>query len=567
LITLGFSCGHDAGVALLADEAVVFAANEERFTRKKFQSGFPLHSITAAIGAIGGPDAIDLVCLEGMKQSPHGTDQWFRFLDSPNLVNQVAAIRPIAAIFMGSSMGVQTLRRISQLTSLRIRRRWTSDARRLGLKSDVKYADHHTAHAASASMFMSHGNGLAITLDALGEGYCSRAFRVRDQSLTTLGKDVPGYHSPGLLYLYITVLLGFKQGQEGKVTGLAAHGDGRDVERILNQYLFYDSAKGTFRNIKLGFGKNSIKRLQKALVGFQPADIAAGAQSHLEKVTVAYCQDVLRNAKQPSPVLYVAGGVFANVSLNRRLRECLPVDRVVVAPNMGDGGLGMGAALLYHPHKIAFDSLYLGTSIGRVNDLPKVLLDQIEWAIPADLIDQVSSQLANQKTVAVARGRMEYGPRALGNRSIFASASDAHINQILNNRLGRTEFMPFAPIVRDVDCDRYFQLTQPISAYENMTTTCFVTALARQLCPAVVHIDGTARPQIVTRIRNPWIFELLERYEQLTECGVLINTSFNMHEEPIVASSETAVESFLRSRLDVLVLGDAMICPLGLGND
>ena len=166
--------------------------------------------------------------------------------------------------------------------------------------------------------------------------------------------------------------------------------------------------------------------------------------------------------------------------------------------------------------------------------------------------DIAATDISSGKVIAVARGRMEFGPRALGNRSILARADDRSINQWLNNRLSRTEFMPFAPIVRDIDASEYFVLRQGIEQYENMTTTCMSTELARRTCEAVVHLDGTARPQVVSERRNPWIFRLLTEFKKATGCGVLINTSFNIHEEPIVRTANDAFASFLTAQLDVL---------------
>ncbi|NBO56940.1 MAG: hypothetical protein EBU84_20625 [Actinobacteria bacterium] len=220
---------------------------------------------------------------------------------------------------------------------------------------------------------------------------------------------------------------------------------------------------------------------------------------------------------------------------------------------MGDGGLGLGAALTAHDQPVDFSSLYLGDEAGSVSE------HLLETAPVTSTIhnfesmsDLAASDISSGKVVAVARGRMEYGPRALGNRSILARADDRSINQWLNTRLNRTEFMPFAPIVRDIDASDYFMLRQRNEQYENMTTTCLSTDLARKTCEAVVHLDGTARPQVVSERRNPWIFRLLTEFKKITGCGVLINTSFNIHEEPIVRTANDALTSFLTAQLDVL---------------
>ena len=561
MITLGFSCSHDSGVALLDGDKIIFAANEERFTRRKLESGFPIRSLEAALAHVDSPERIDQVVMDGKRQSPHGNFVKYDIFGNPSLLNRIAERDSVARFFFGTQAGLELAMLLMRGITLPTRFKWIKNTRNIGINRRLKFVDHHTAHAASSALLFPGVDGLAVTLDAIGEGYCSRSFVLRNGLLDQVNK-IPAYHSPGLLYLYVTRILGFKPGQEGKVTGLAAHGRPDDVVDVLRQFLVYDQSRYSFRNVGLGYGSAALRRLQEALTGFAAEDIAAGVQRHLEDLVLAHVTHLLDQTKLIKPNICLAGGVFANVSLNRRIADELPVGSVNVAPNMGDGGLGIGAALYVHPQRVDFASLYLGTPIpdGPLR-IPALYEEQVDARMVNDIYSEVAQRLAQSKVVAVARGRMEYGPRALGNRSILAAVGDKKINDWLNKRLHRTEFMPFAPIVRDVDSQRYFVLTQPLTSYENMTITCFATELGKRQCPAVVHIDGTARPQIVTEQRNPWIYHLLGRYEALTGCGVLLNTSFNLHEEPIVNSIENAVDSFLRGGLDALVLGDLLITP------
>jgi len=561
MITLGFSCSHDSGVALLDGDKIVFAANEERFTRRKFDSGFPIRSLEAALAHVDSPKQIDQVVMDGKLQSPHGNFVKYEIFNNPSFLNRIAERDSVARFFFGSQVGLELAMQLMRGITLPTRFKWMRKTRNLGIDRRLKFVDHHTAHAASSALLFPALDGLAVTLDAIGEGYCSRSFVLRSGVLDQVNR-IPAYHSPGLLYLYVTRLLGFKAGQEGKVTGLAAHGRPDDVVKVLRQFLVYDVSRYSFRNVGLGYGSVALRRLQAALSDFGAEDIAAGVQRHLENLVLAHVSCMLDRTKLNKPDIYLAGGVFANVSLNRRITDELPVGSVNVAPHMGDGGLGMGAALYVHPQRVDFSSLYLGTPIpDGAFRIPDQFEEQVNARLVNDIWYEIAQLLAQSKVVAVARGRMEYGPRALGNRSILAAVGDKKINDWLNQRLNRTEFMPFAPIVRDVDSQRYFVLTQPLTSYENMTTTCFATELGKRQCPAVVHVDGTARPQIVTERRNPWIYQLLGRYETLTGCGVLLNTSFNLHEEPIVNSIENAVDSFLRGGLDALVLGELLVTP------
>jgi carbamoyltransferase len=561
VITLGFSCSHDSGVALLNDEKIVFAANEERFTRRKFESGFPILSLGAALEYVDSPEQIDQVVMDGKRQSPHGSWAKYNILDDPSFLSRIAERDSVSRFFFGTQAGLELATQLMRAITLPTRIKWVRKTRGIGIDRPLKYVDHHTAHAASSALLFPASNGLAVTLDAIGEGYCSRSFVLRNGLLDQINR-IPAYHSPGLLYLYVNRLLGFKPGQEGKVTGLAAHGRPDLVVGVLKRFLIYDQSHSSFKNVGLGYGIEALRRLQVALVGFSSEDIAAGVQRHLEDLVLAHVSNLIDQTKLVKPNIYLAGGVFANVSLNRRIADELPVGSVNVAPHMGDGGLGIGAALYVHPQKVDFTTLYLGTPIpDGVIRIPPQFDDQVNSRMVSDIWNDVGQLLAQSKVVAVARGRMEYGPRALGNRSILAAVGDKKINDWLNQRLNRTEFMPFAPMVRDIDCHRYFILTQPLTSYENMTITCFATELGKKECPAVVHLDGTARPQIVTERRNPWIYKLLSRYEVLTGCGVLLNTSFNLHEEPIVNSVENSLDSFLRGGLDALVLGELLVTP------
>lgn len=556
MLSLGISCNHDSGVVVLHDEEIIFAANEERYTRKKFDFGFPENAILEA-QSYCSRKRFDAITFDGKMQTPHP--------HRPNLVfsnktwlSKFAEFDLLSRPLFGTQLGLSISRRLLFGLTLQHREYYRRRLRALGVTGRIRYAEHHRAHAASSSLLFPSDEGLAITIDAFGEGICSGVWKLED-GIPFQETVVPGYHSVGLMYLYITHLLGFKQGQEGKVTGLAAHGDGSRVCEILLDHLSFDENRGSFVNRSLGYGTVAVERLRRDLNGMSAEDIAAGAQAALETLTLNYIRAAVDRSGLVRPKLYVAGGVFANVSLNRRVAEELPIRSVAVAPNMGDGGLSLGAALLNHDRRVIFRTLYLGTDISpTIARIPAGLLNQSREVVVDDVENEVADLLSRRKIVAVARGRMEYGPRALGNRSILASTVDKEVNEILNERLRRTEFMPFAPIVRDVDAAEYFDLTQDLRAYENMTVTCRVKDVARVRCPAVVHVDGTARPQILTEQRNPFVYSLLGKYKKKTGIGVLINTSFNMHEEPIVHDAETAFRSFIAGQLDALVLGDKL---------
>lgn len=558
MLSLGVSCNHDAGVTVLYRDEILFAANEERYTRRKFDFGFPENALVEALEYCKG-EKIDSVTLDGRMQTPHPYSPNLVFSDK-TWMSRLAETELLSRPFFGSNSGVALSRRLLRILTQRHRSYYRERLRQLGIVVNVHYAEHHQAHAASTSLLFPSKSGMAVTVDAFGEGICAAVWKLlngypQQQSV------VPGYHSVGLMYFYVTILLGFKPGQEGKVTGLAAHGDGSEVRDLLLTRIGFDHKRQRFANRSLKYGTPALERLRHDLADYSREDIAAGAQAALESLVLDYVRSAIEINNMDNPPLFLAGGVFANVSLNRRIAEELAVESVSVAPNMGDGGLSLGAALLNHDRRVVFRNLYLGSDVfSSTTRLPLDLLNQVIEQQPKNLAEEVAIMLAQGKVVAVARGRMEFGPRALGNRSIFAAATDKGVNDSLNTRLRRTEFMPFAPIVRDVDAKEYFELTQPQWVYENMTMTCFVRDKARQTCPAIVHVDGTARPQILTKERNPFVYDLLSRYRNLTGIGVLVNTSFNMHEEPIVRDAETALRSFIASKLDILVLGEKLLC-------
>jgi carbamoyltransferase len=223
---------------------------------------------------------------------------------------------------------------------------------------------------------------------------------------------------------------------------------------------------------------------------------------------------------------------------------------------MGDGGLALGAAALVHNQKIELSSLYLGTSIQSHN-----LVDEGYKIVykGEGFHSLIAKLLFEGEVVAVARGPMEYGPRALGNRSILYAAREKEVNKWLNKRLKRTEFMPFAPVCRDIDAVKNFNLDLSIERYRHMTITCDVTEYCKQTAAAIVHIDGTARPQILFKQDNPDLYEILTQYAKFVDNAILVNTSFNMHEEPIVRTSEEAIHAFKTSGIDYMLLGNEVL--------
>jgi carbamoyltransferase len=263
----------------------------------------------------------------------------------------------------------------------------------------------------------------------------------------------------------------------------------------------------------------------------------------------------------------LVGGVHANVKVNQRIAAIPGIENVFVFPQMGDGGLALGAAYLawakHNPGAArprALRSLYLGPDFSESQIADQLAALNMPFQKPNNMPFSIAQYLRANKIVARFDGRMEYGPRALGNRSILCQAVERNMNDRLNCRLQRTEFMPFAPVIREDDATDFFDIRKnSLHAAEFMTISCDVTRRCKLEAPAIVHVDGSARPQVIRRALNSGYYDILTEYKKLTGHSVLVNTSFNMHEEPIVCSPKDAMASFFRSGLDVLALGPFLI--------
>jgi len=290
---------------------------------------------------------------------------------------------------------------------------------------------------------------------------------------------------------------------------------------------------------------------------FPKIDVAAAYQHVLEHVATGYVAHYLKETGIRNIAL--SGGVVANVKLNQRLRELPGVDRLFVHPNMGDGGCGTGAALLEFADTCdlsePLSDVFLGPSYTHDQIAQALKTAQLPFTHQTPIEPTIAALIADGKVVARFNGRMEYGPRALGNRSILYHAREPEVNQWLNQRLGRTEFMPFAPATLEEKRSEYYKDVDGAEyAAQFMTVTFDCTDKMKAEAPAAVHVDGTARPQLVTPTSNPSFYRIISEYSRLTGLSSVINTSFNMHEEPIVCSPEDALRAFLDAKLEVLLL-------------
>jgi carbamoyltransferase len=394
-----------------------------------------------------------------------------------------------------------------------------------------------------------------------GDGVSSQVYEASGGTLTKL-HEVSSFNSLGNYYAYVTHLCGFQAGKhEGKVTGLAAFGE-PCYQDVLNQLITFEN--GTIVNKGNLFFQSALSGISKLLPkNADRKDLAASIQCHAEALVrqyVGYWQE--RTQKKD---IALAGGLFANVKINQRVHELPGVERVLIHPGMTDEGLPVGAALCLNYQlangyrslpKQCFDHVYLGPSYSD-EEIEKALAQAgIPYRRSERIEEDIADLLTQGHVVARFNGPMEYGPRALGNRSILYKPSDASVNDWLNKSLKRTEFMPFAPSALIEGTPRCFQRTEGAEDTARfMTITFDCTPWMKEQCAGVVHVDGTARPQLVSPTDNPSYYKIIQAYYQKTGIPCIVNTSFNIHEEPIVCSPQDAIRAFQIGHLDVLAMG------------
>ena len=573
MIVLGIADSITSGAAIIADGRVLAAVSEERLNRQKMAMGFPKKSIS---------EVLRIASLE-MKDVDHiavATNSLFWIPEAVKLEDYfrkskgarsrdlfLASGSFFAKWTKGSDLSREVYHRLkSFLTRTRRNNIKQALATSWGYSGDVSFVNHHMAHCASAYFTSGMADATAISLDGAGDGASSHVYKVSDGVFRLLNK-VDSYDSIGNYYAYVTHLCGFQAHKhEGKVTGLAAYGKNTYAD-LLRDFIRYEAGK--IRNIGSCFDLSAIEKLQQKIGHrFKREDLATSMQTVLEEVATSYVDYWVRLSGSPN--LALAGGVCANVKLNQRLHELPSVGSVFVHPGMGDEGLAAGAALLksyelckraglpFETHEI--DDVYWGTDYAESDIEDAIRAEGYTVESHRDIEQRTANLLAAGKIVARFNGGMEYGPRALGNRSILYQTTDKTVNDWLNKRLKRTEFMPFAPVtLKEYARQCYENIAGAESPARFMTITFDCTDWMKQRCPAVVHVDGTARPQIIEKAANPSYYKILDEYRKITGLPSIINTSFNMHEEPIVCSPRDAVRAFKESKLDYLAIGNFLV--------
>lgn len=562
---LGISCFyHDSAAALVEDGKIIAAATEERFSRKKHDSGFPKHAIQFCLGE-GGISSSEL--------------DWVVFYEKPFLKFERITLSFLqTAPFARESF-------VNAYTSWLKDKIWIKSiiSKEVDVPADrILFTKHHVSHAAAAFFTSPFERCAILTVDGVGE-WTTTAWGVGEGREVRLLKEIKFPHSLGLFYSAFTQFLGFRINDgEFKVMGLSPYGEPKYKEDV--EKLIYQSADGAFKldlsyfNYHLSdtvsyskkfidlFGKPQDKAKSDKVIK-KYADIAASAQEVLEEKLLV----IARNVREKTGMnkLCYSGGVALNGVANWRIFNEAGFEDLFIHPEAGDAGGALGAALyVYHsvlgkPRRKGFKSVYLGYENSEDEIVSFIQKEGISAKRYTDskLVKKVANMLVRKKVIGVVRGRFEWGPRALGNRSILADPRDKKMKDLVNAKIKfREAFRPFAPVTTYEKARLYFdvgrRIPQPLS---HMIAVLAVFEKFRSRLGAITHVDGTARPQFVKRSENPFYYDLINAFGKETGIYVLLNTSFNLKGEPIVTSCEDAYKTFMKSGLDGLVLGNYLI--------
>ena len=578
---------HDAAAALVSDGTIVAAAQEERFTRKKNDSDFPRHAIDFCLRQGGIPvEKLDAVV----------------FYDKP-ILKFARMLETYLAVAPGGWQTFPVILPSWLGEKLNLRKTIREEIPGLGAGCAILFTEHHQAHAASAFYPSPFEEAAILTIDGVGEWATTTIGLGRGTQIEIL-QELRFPHSLGLLYSAFTDYCGFRiNSGEYKLMGLAPYGEPRFVDAIYRELLdlnadgsfwlnleYFDFLKGTsmtnarFHRLFEGPPRKPEDKLEQ-----RHMDVARSIQAVTEEVLLRLARQARRLTDQPK--LCLAGGVALNCVANGRILRANIFEQIWIQPAAGDAGGALGAALAgwyldeqsparLRPHVREGHDAMRGALLG-----PAYSDDEIEHVLRShgavysrldrtELLKKTVELLQDEKVIGWFQGRMEFGPRALGNRSILGDARSSKMQSVMNLKVKfRESFRPFAPVVRQERVADYFELgssspymllVAPIRKELRQPLSAGVSGFAllkevRSSLPAVTHVDYSARIQTVEQTDNPLLYDLLVEFEKTTGCGVLVNTSFNVRGEPIVGSPDDAFRCFVNTEMDYLIMGSFVI--------
>jgi len=556
---LGLSCFyHDSAAALVIDGKIVFAAQEERFTRKKHDESFPANAVRHALDYAGiSAKELDAVVFY---EKP-----LLKFLE--RILQTQLKVWPRGFILFHRAMHEWMGKKL-----------WIPQTiqKELKYKGPIMFTSHHESHAASAFFCSGFDDAAVVTVDGVGEWATTTIGYGHGKELKML-KEIHFPDSLGLLYSALTYYLGFKvNSAEYKVMGLAPYGqpkylkEMRELIELLSDGSF--ALRMKYFNYEYGLtmtGKKieqlfhePTRRSESPLTQFHK-DVASSLQALTEEVMLK----IAAHAREltGSENLCLAGGVALNCVANGKILKSGLFKDMFIQPAAGDAGGALGAALSVWHRKFSgerlsrLENVYFGPEYSdpQIDEFLKAEGLPFEKLSEQDIIEKTASLLVGENVIGWFQDRMEFGPRSLGSRSIIADARNAANWQKVNLKIKfRESFRPFAPTVLEERTADYFDLDRP-SPY--MLLVADVHENRRAEIPAVTHVDGSARIQTINKNQHPKYYALLKAFERRTGCGVIINTSFNVRGEPIVESPKDALNCFLNTGMDYLVLGNCLL--------
>ena len=581
---------HDSAAALVVDGKVIAAAQEERFTRKKHDARFPVNAIRSCL-EIGGLKPADL---------DHVAFYDKPFLKFERLLETYLAFAPRGFASFREALPVWVKDKLFQRNNI------LKELKALDPASDweqkLLFSEHHLSHAASAFYPSPFQRAAVLTMDGVGE-WTTTSLALGEGRALKVTREIHFPHSLGLLYSAFTYYTGFKVNSgEYKVMGLAPYGQPRYAQKIRDNLIhikddgsfrlnldYFDYCTGlTMTNEHFDRLFGGPRRSPEDKLTQREMDLAASIQAVTEEVVLKLAQSIAQETGEKN--LCLAGGVALNCVANGKLLRKKYYDRLWLQPAAGDAGGALGAALVAHylhkgveravaPGLDAMQGGYLGPEFS-LDDIQRRLIKAgaiFETMDDAGLVDACAQSLAEGKAIGWFQGRMEFGPRALGARSIIGDARSPSMQRTLNLKVKyRESFRPFAPSVLAEDAAEWFEIDAespymllvadvarqhriPMSEEQQKLFGIEKLNVPRSAIPAVTHVDYSARVQTVHRETNPRYYDLISKFKELTGCPVIVNTSFNVRGEPIVGSPEDAFRCFMGTEIETLAVGNCFL--------
>jgi carbamoyltransferase len=572
---LGISCFyHDSAASLIVDGRVVAAGAEERFSRKKHDNSFPKLAIDYCLQESGlAINELDAIVFY---EKPIWKFDRLLHQHLQHFPKSYRAFMDTSASWLNQKLNIKKI-----------------------LKDELHYhgqtifLPHHLSHSASAYYLSPFKKATIVTIDGVGE-WATTTVGLGQKDKIQINQEIRFPHSLGLLYSTLTAYLGFRvNNDEYKVMGLAAYGKPNPYREHFNKlitlhndgsyslnmdYFDFDWAQHMPSKKMVELFKHPIRKSESKIYKHHK-DIAAALQQKLEEAVFNLLNNIHHKYKIDN--LCFAGGVALNSVMNAKILKNTPFNRLFIPPDPSDAGAAMGAALYLdrNPHLIKTKvkskqkthlsisktfAPYLGPSYNSFQikqTLDKTGLKYKFYKDRQKLLDKTSNLLIKKQVIGWYQGKMEWGPRALGNRSILAAATSREMQDILNAKVKKREmFRPFAPVILKKYMADFFEIDKPLPKIADYMLVVYkFTTQGKKNIPAVVHVNDTGRPQSIERKDNPLYYDLIDNYRKKTGIPVIINTSFNIRGEPIVCTPEDAVRCFLGTEIDYLVIGNALI--------